>query len=57
MMVQRSAKALLRIVDDILDISKLDAGKLELETTDFDLADTVESAALLFEPGARAEGH
>ena len=56
MMVQRSAKALLRIVDDILDISKLDAGKLELETTDFDLADTVESAALLFEPKAREKG-
>ncbi len=47
------AKALLRIVDDILDISKLDAGKLELETTDFDLVDTVENATRLFEPRAR----
>ena len=56
MMVQRSAKALLRIVDDILDISKLDAGKLELETTDFDLVDTVESAARLFEPRAGEKG-
>jgi signal transduction histidine kinase/ActR/RegA family two-component response regulator/HPt (histidine-containing phosphotransfer) domain-containing protein len=55
-MVQRSATALLRIVDDILDISKLDAGKLELETTDFDLVDIVESAVLLFEPGAREKG-
>ena len=53
MMVQRSATALLRIVDDILDISKLDAGKIELETTDFDLADTVDSAVLLFERKAR----
>ena len=52
-MVQRSATALLRIVDDILDISKLDAGKIELETTDFDLADTVDSAVLLFERKAR----
>jgi signal transduction histidine kinase/DNA-binding response OmpR family regulator len=55
-MVQRSAKALLRIVDDILDASKLDAGKLELETIDFDLAETVEGAALLFEPQARTKG-
>jgi signal transduction histidine kinase/ActR/RegA family two-component response regulator len=55
-MAQRSATALLRIVDDILDISKLDAGKLALETIDFDLADTVESAAMLFEPQARAKG-
>jgi len=56
MTVQRSAKALLRIVDDILDISKLDAGKIELETTDFDLVDTVESATLLFEPNAGEKG-
>jgi signal transduction histidine kinase/CheY-like chemotaxis protein len=56
MMVQRSAKALLRIVDDILDISKLDAGKLELETTDFDLVDTIENAVLLFKSGAREKG-
>ena len=54
--VQRSAKALLRIIDDILDVSKLDAGKLELEIIDFDLADTVESATLLFEFQARAKG-
>jgi signal transduction histidine kinase/FixJ family two-component response regulator len=55
-MVQCSAKALLRIVDDILDISKLDVGKLELETIDFDLADVVESATLLFKPQAHAKG-
>lgn len=55
-MVQRSAKALLRIVDDILDVSKLDAGKLELEIIDFDLKEAVESATLLFEPQARARG-
>jgi signal transduction histidine kinase/CheY-like chemotaxis protein len=55
-MAQRSATALLRIVDDIMDISKLDAGKLALETIDFDLTDTVESAAMLFEPQARAKG-
>ncbi len=56
MMMQRSGQALLRIIDDILDVSKLDAGKLELETIDFDLADTVESATRLFEPQARAKG-
>ncbi|HEY1931389.1 MAG TPA: ATP-binding protein [Acetobacteraceae bacterium] len=55
-MVQRSATALLRVVDDILDVSKLDAGKLELETVDFDLAETVEIATLLFTPRAREKG-
>jgi signal transduction histidine kinase/CheY-like chemotaxis protein len=54
--VQQSANALLRIIDDVLDVSKLDAGKLKLETIDFDLADTIESATLLFEPRARSKG-
>ena len=53
--VQHSAEALLHIVDDLLDVSKLDAGKLELETIDFDMADIVKGAALLFEPQARAK--
>jgi signal transduction histidine kinase/CheY-like chemotaxis protein len=56
MTVQGAAEALLHIIDDILDVSKLDAGKLELETIDFDLVDTVESATLLLEPQARAKG-
>ena len=55
-MMRRSGEALLRIIDDILDISKLDAGKLELEIIDFDLADAVESATRLFEPQARTKG-
>ena len=54
-MVQRSAKALLQIVDDVLDVSKLDAGKMELETIDFDLTETVETAVLLFSPQARSK--
>jgi len=54
-MVHRSGQALLRIIDDILDVSKLDAGKLELECIDFDLADTIESAVRLFQPQARAK--
>ncbi len=32
-----SAKSLLRIIDDILDITKLESGKLELEQIPFDL--------------------
>ena len=42
--VRESGEALLAIVNDILDISKLEAGKFELETLDFDLVNTVESA-------------
>jgi len=55
-MVQESAEALLTILDDILDISKLEAGKIELESIDFDLVDTVESAAGLLAAKAHQKG-
>jgi signal transduction histidine kinase len=40
--VRDSAEALLTVINDILDISKLEAGKIELEAIDFDLVDMVE---------------
>ena len=51
--VRESADALLAVIDDILDISKLEAGRLELETVDFDLVDLIEGAVGLFTPQAR----
>ena len=51
--VAESGEALLTIVNDILDISKLEAGKLEIEMIDFDLSAVVESAAALMMPKAR----
>jgi signal transduction histidine kinase len=45
--VRESGEALLTIVNDILDISKLESGRFELETIDFDLVNTVESAISL----------
>ena len=51
--VNESGEALLTVVNDILDISKLEAGKLEVETIDFDLVATVESAAALMASKAR----
>ncbi len=41
-MVQKSAYALLNILNDILDLSKIEAGKLTLDTMDFNLRLTVE---------------
>ena len=43
-LVQASADSLLRLINHILDFSKIDAGKLELEATPFILADVVEEA-------------
>jgi CheY-like chemotaxis protein len=46
----------LSVIDDILDISKLEAGKVELERTDFHLGDTVRAAAALLRPAALEKG-
>ena len=54
--VRESGEGLLTIINDILDISKLEAGKVETESIDFDLADTVESAVTLLAPKAHARG-
>jgi signal transduction histidine kinase/CheY-like chemotaxis protein/HPt (histidine-containing phosphotransfer) domain-containing protein len=51
--VRESAEALLGVINDILDISKLEAGRVELEMIDFDLVELVEGAAGLFAPRAR----
>ena len=40
--VQDSADSLMAIIDDILDYSKIEAGKLDLEIIDFDLRTTLE---------------
>jgi signal transduction histidine kinase/DNA-binding response OmpR family regulator/HPt (histidine-containing phosphotransfer) domain-containing protein len=51
--INESGESLLTVVNDILDISKLEAGKIEIETIDFDLVAAVESAAALMAPKAR----
>jgi signal transduction histidine kinase/CheY-like chemotaxis protein len=43
--ISTSAQALLAIINDILDFSKIEAGQLELDYTDFSLANTLEACA------------
>jgi signal transduction histidine kinase/DNA-binding response OmpR family regulator/HPt (histidine-containing phosphotransfer) domain-containing protein len=51
--VRESAESLLGVINDILDISKLEAGCLDLETIDFDMVELIEGAVGLFAPRAR----
>ncbi|MBI3538885.1 MAG: response regulator [Candidatus Eisenbacteria bacterium] len=50
-----SSRALLQLVDDVLDFSKVEAGKLELETIDYDLRLNVDQVAALLAPRADAK--
>jgi PAS domain S-box-containing protein len=47
-----AAEALLVILNDILDVSKIEAGRLVLDQTPFSLRDTVEDAVRMFAPRA-----
>ncbi|MGE4092155.1 MAG: ATP-binding protein [Candidatus Binatia bacterium] len=54
--VQRSARGLLQLLNDILDVSKIETGKLDLECTDFALTQTVDEVTRLLAPGAVKKG-
>jgi signal transduction histidine kinase/CheY-like chemotaxis protein/HPt (histidine-containing phosphotransfer) domain-containing protein len=52
----QSARQLLHIVDDILDYSKLEANRLQLESVNINLRELLDSVIRLFERQAQAKG-
>ncbi|MDR1178138.1 MAG: response regulator, partial [Spirochaetaceae bacterium] len=54
--VKFSAEVLLSLINDILDYSKIEAGKMELERIDFDLAETIEQAVEMIAMEAHKKG-
>ena len=54
--VETSGEALLGILNDILDYSKIESGHLEIDRIDFDLRRLVEGICLLLEPRAHEKG-
>ena len=54
--VRASGEALLAVLNDLLDLSKIEAGKLTLEIIDFDLGEVVRGACQTFIAAAQAKG-
>jgi CheY-like chemotaxis protein/HPt (histidine-containing phosphotransfer) domain-containing protein len=54
--IRSSAQILLQIVNDLLDLSKIQAGKVEFESLPLDLAGLLEECAALFAGAAEAKG-
>lgn len=54
--IKESGRALLTIIDDILDFSKVEAGKLELDPIPFDLEQAAYDITRLLAPKAESKG-
>ncbi|MBP1207331.1 PAS domain S-box-containing protein [Duganella sp. 1411] len=54
--VHKAGRALLRLLNGVLDTAKLDKGAVELEKADYNLADLIDELASTFGGNARAKG-
>jgi two-component system sensor histidine kinase RpfC len=54
--IHASGRSLLSLVDDILDLAKIEAGKASVHPVDFDLHGLVAGVSTIMEPQARARG-
>ena len=54
--INASAKTLLMLINDILDISKIEAGKIEIEIVDFDIYNLINTTRAMLSPDAEKKG-
>src|SRR5205823_10106273 len=55
-MVNKSAKHLLSLINDVLDISKIESGQLDIERASFNVRESVQRVAVLVSPLAEKKG-
>lgn len=54
--IQASARSLLSLVEEVLDISAIEAGKIRIDQRDFSLRELLGAIGLILQPQARARG-
>ncbi|MBI5179059.1 MAG: response regulator [Nitrospinae bacterium] len=54
--IQNAGDSLLEIISDILDLSKIEAGQMDLETIPFDMVDLLEKTSEIYSIRARGKG-
>ena len=55
-LIETSGQTLETLLADVLDLARIESGRLELRPESFDLAGCLKAAASLFRPGARDKG-
>jgi signal transduction histidine kinase len=55
-MIQKSARHLLQLINDVLDISKIEAGQLTLSIEQYDLCESLKSVLQIIRPMAEKKG-
>ena len=54
--IRQSGEALLHLLDEILDLSKIESGRVEFEALDFNLAKLIDSVTAVMDPRAQQKG-
>ena len=54
--VMKSSKVLLTIINDVLDLSKIEAGKIVIESSPFKIKETMDEVMTLFDISAKEKG-
>jgi len=54
--IESSGRTLMRVIDDVLDLSKIEAGKLDIEPSDIELRHIVRDVVNLYQGHAKARG-